>query len=251
MNKNETPSINSNSSLKLVLATKSEIKAKRKELSEQEEKAKINKNRLFIKLIKILEKNCFKEEQAIGLVNYLCFKKLYHNEIIYIIESSLKVKKNQAKIISVIKPIFKKNNKKLTKTKELKELFSKDAAEDIINITKEIKNINEGKYVKRFVDGKIYNILEDDGQPPAKLLTESIEQYCDLCVDNSTSKYYAKIKNKDGKEHLREINSYTIENYCNEAFITKLILIYALEFLNSSLGILKKIIHYLNFQMEV
>ncbi|WP_225370564.1 hypothetical protein [Methanobrevibacter arboriphilus] len=118
MNKNETLFINNNSSLKVVLATKSEIDAKRKELFEQEEKAKIDKERLFIKLIKILEKNCFKEEQAIGLVNYLCHKKLYHNEIIYIIESSIKAKENGNKIISLIKPIFKKNNKELTKTKK-------------------------------------------------------------------------------------------------------------------------------------
>lgn len=217
--KNKKNSLKSHDSAsKVVLATKSEIKAKRKELYEQEKAARVNKKRFLLKLIKILDKNCFKEEQAIGLVNYLCFKKLYPDEIIYIIESSIKVKKNQSKIISVIKPIFKKNNKELTKTKKLKELFSKAAAEDIINITKEIKNINEGKYIKKFVDCKIYNILENDGQPPAKLLTESIEQYCDLCVDNSTSKYYAKIKNKDEKKHLREINSHTIENYCNEAF---------------------------------
>lgn len=218
MNKNENPSINNSSDSKVVLATKSEIKAKRKELYEQEKKAKMNKNRLFIKLIKILEKNCFKEEQAIGLVNYLCFKKLSHYDIIYIIESSLKVKKNQAKIISLIKPIFKKNSKELTKTKEFRELFSKDTAEDIINIVKEIKNINEGKYIKKFVDGKIYNILEDDGQPNTKLLVDSIEQYAKLYVDHSTLKYYAKIKNSKGKEQIKNISIKEITDYCNKAF---------------------------------
>ncbi|WP_225370565.1 hypothetical protein [Methanobrevibacter arboriphilus] len=59
--------------------------------------------------------------------------------------------------------------------------------------------------LKKFVDGKIYNILENDGQPNTKLLVDSIEQYAKLYVDHSTLKYYAKIKNSKGKEQIKKI----------------------------------------------
>ncbi|MBF4468133.1 MAG: hypothetical protein ISP01_01880 [Methanobrevibacter arboriphilus] len=218
MNKNENPSINNSSASKVVLATKSEIKVNIDKILKQDEYYRLNREKLVNNLINELKNNnsSIKDEQIVILVSYFHFKKLMRNEIAFIIKSSFSIDNN--KLRSLVDPIFKMDKSKLSKTKELRKVFLKDTADIIVGNIKEIKNIDSGKYLKKFVDGKIYNILKDDGQPPAKLLTESIEQYCDLCVDNSTSKYYAKIKNKYGKEHLREINSHTIENYCNEAF---------------------------------
>lgn len=218
MNKNENPSINNSSDSKVVLATKSEIKVNIDKILKQEEHYRLNREKLVNNLINELKNNnsSIKDEQIVILVSYFHFKKLIHNEISFIIKSSFSI--DNDKLRSLCDPIFKMDKSKLSKTKELRKAFLKDTANIIVENIKEIKNIDSGKYLKKFVDGKIYNILENDGQPPAKLLIESIEQYTDLYFDNSTLKYYAKVKNKEGKEQLRQISNNDITSYCNEAF---------------------------------
>lgn len=177
------------------------------------------KERILAKLVNIIVKNIDKvdNDELVTVISSYLYKKGFSKfETSYIFEKSLKNEQNLSTTFDRVHNVFSKNKKDVSGLDGIRRVFSKDDADTIKIIIKELLDLRK-KIYNANIDNKIIKKLKEDSQPNSKLIVESIEQYCDVFHNYDNLRYYVKVI-IDNRKHIREIDSTSIMDYCNKAF---------------------------------